>query len=120
MAMFNLGAEHVRFHNDFNEAQKGIQKMKKAYAPKEMDAEVVRSKALEEYVSATNISSVTALGHYEVEKALGSFQEQEKKLDEIHKKTAELVGYLLENRNSKGGDGHGAQAECAEESITDY
>ena len=102
-AMYYMGAEHVRFHNNFNEAQKRIQDMKKAFAPKELDAEVVRSKALEGYVSEANITSVTALGHYEVEKAFGDFQKQEKKLDESQKITAELVDSLLGGRNKKCG-----------------
>ena len=114
-AMFHMGAEHVEFHNNFNKAQKRIQDMKKAYAPKELDAEVIRSKALEDYLSATNIPSVTALGHYEVEKALDKFQKQEKNLDESQKKTAELVDSLLEDSNSKKGDGHGVKTESADE-----
>ena len=114
-AMEQMGTEHVRFHDNFNDAQERIQTMKEAYAPKELDAEVIRSKALEPYLSATNTSSVTALGHYEVERALGSFQLQEKKLDEIHKKTAELMDSLFGDRNSKRGDGHGARAESADE-----
>ena len=109
--MEQMGAQHVRFHDNFNEAQKRIQDMKKAYAPKELDAEVIRSKALQYYLSPTNTPSVTALGHYEVEKALDKFQKQEKKLDEIHKKTAELVDSLMGDRNSKSGDGRGVKAE---------
>ena len=115
MEMFYMSNEHVSFHNHFNEAQKRIQDMKNAYAPKELDAEVIRSKALEPYLSARNVPSVTALGHYEVQKALDAFQKREKELDEIHKKTAELVDSLLGNRNSKSGDGHGVKAESAHE-----
>ena len=102
-AMSYMGAEHVRFHDNFNEIQKRVLDMKKDYAPKELDAEVIRSKALRPYLSAANIPSVTALGHYEVEKAMDSFQKQEKKLDESRKKTAELVDFLLVDRNKKCG-----------------
>ncbi|KAM0794812.1 hypothetical protein BDR22DRAFT_967436 [Usnea florida] len=102
-AMSSMGAEHARFHSNFNEVEKRIQDMKKAYAPKMLDAEVIRSKALECYLSPTNVPSVTALGHYEVEKALNSFQKQEKKLDESQKKTAELVDTLGGFRNKNCG-----------------
>ena len=102
-AMERMGAEHVRFHTNFNEVQTRIQHMKKGYAPKELDAEVIRSTALDRYLSASNVPKVTALGHYAVEKALGSFQKEEKKLDEFQKKTAELVGSLLEDRSKKCG-----------------
>ena len=102
-AMSCMSDEHVKFQDNFNEAQKRIQDMKKAYAPKELDAEVIRSKALVSYLSPTNLPSVTALGHYEVEKALDSFQKQENKLDESQKKTVELVDSLIGDRNKKCG-----------------
>ena len=102
-AMERMGAEHVEFHTNFIQAQNRVERMKKDYAPKELDAEVIRSKALELYLSPKNVPSVTALGHYEVEKALGAFQKQEKKLDEIHKKTVELVDSLLGDRNKPCG-----------------
>ena len=114
-AMERMGAEHVRFHDNFNEVHERVQSMKKDYAPKELDAEVIRSTALDCYLSTSNVPKVTALGHYEVEKALGTFQQQEKKLDEIHKKTAELVDSLLGDRNTGGGDGHGAKVESVDE-----
>ena len=119
-AMEQMGAQHVGFHANFNEAQKDIQNLKKAHAPKELDAEVIRSIALECYVSETNNISVAALGHYEVEKALSSFHQQMKNLEEIRKKTAELVDSLSEDRNSKSGDGHGAKAESADEVDPDW
>ena len=102
-AMSYMSAEHVRLHTNFKDVQKRIQDMKKAYAPKELDAEVIRSKAFDSYLSHTNVPSVMALGHYEVEKALDSFQKQEKKLDESQKKTAELVDSLLGDCNKKCG-----------------
>lgn len=113
-AMFIMGAEHVDFQNHFSQAEKRIQDMKEAYSPRILDREVIRVTALKPYLSATNISTLTALGHYEVEKALGAFQKQEKELDEIRKKTAELVESLSEDHNSKKGDGHGVKAESTD------
>ena len=102
-AMERMGAEHVDFHTNFNQAQKRILDMKKAYSPKILDGEVIGVTALKPYLSTTNVPSVTALGHYEVEKALDKFQKQEKNLDEVHKKTAELVDSLLGDLNKKCG-----------------
>ena len=110
-----MRAEHVNFHKNFNEAQKRIQDMKKEYAPKELDAEIIRSKALDGYLSASNVPKVTAIGYYEVDKALGRSQEQKKQLDESQKKTAELVDSLLGDHDSKKGDGHGVKAESVDE-----
>lgn len=109
-AMKGMGAEHVDFHDHFADVQKKLQDMKKAYGDKELDVEVIRSAALDRYLSPGNLPKVTALGHYEVEKALKEFQSQEKLLDEIHKKTAMLVESLLGDRRCKCGDEHGARA----------
>lgn len=94
-AMSHMGAEHVKFHSHFDDVQKQLQDMKKAYGGKELDPEVIRSTALDKYLSAGNLPKVTALGHFAVENVLKDFQLQKKKLDEIRKQTGELVESLL-------------------------
>lgn len=108
--MEHMGAEHVNFHNHFADVQKKLHDMKETYGSKELDVEVVRSTALDGYLSGGNLPKVTALGHFEVEKALKDFQQQEKALDEIHKKTAALVESLLGDCRCTCGDGDGASA----------
>ena len=94
-AMSHMVAEHVNFHNHFGDVQKQLQDMKKAYGSKELDPEVIRSTALDNYLSEGNLPKVTALGHFAVDNALKNFQLQKKKLDEIRKLTGELVESLL-------------------------
>ncbi|KAF6218230.1 hypothetical protein HO133_006191 [Letharia lupina] len=94
-AMRQMTAEHVNFHSHFDDVQKKLQDMKKAYGSKELDPEVIRSTALDKYLSEGNLPKVTALGHFEVENVLKDFQLQKKKLDEIRKQTGELVESLL-------------------------
>lgn len=94
-AMSHMGAEHVNFHNHFDDVQKQLQDMKKAYGGKELDPEVIRSTALGNYLSAGNLPKVTALGHFALENVLKDLQLQKKQLDEIRKQTAELVESLL-------------------------
>lgn len=73
-AMRKMGAEHTNFHKHFADVQKRLQDMKNAYGGKELDVEVIRSTALDTYLSEGNLPKVTALGHFEVEKALMEFQ----------------------------------------------
>lgn len=109
-AMKDMGAEHANFHNHFGDVQKRLQAMEKDIGGKELHVEVVRSTALDRYISGNNQPKVTALGHFEIEKALTKFRLQEKELDEIQKKTAMLVDKLLGDRRCKCGDGQGAMA----------
>ena len=108
-AMRLMGAEHLNFHNHYDDVSKRLQEMKRAYGGEELDVEVIRSIALDTYLSDGNLPKVTALGHFEMERALKTFQLQEKELDEIHKKTARLVETLLGDRRCKCGDGHGSR-----------
>lgn len=110
LAMSMWGREHVNFHDHFDDVQKQLQDMKKAYGGNELHVEVIRSKALDGYLSEDNLPKVTALGHMELEIVLKDFQQQEKKLDEIQKKTARLVESLLGDRGCICEDGHGAKA----------
>lgn len=109
-AMKRMGAEHIDFHDHFADVQETLQDMKKAYGDSDLDVEVIRSTALDRYISRDNLPKLTALGHYEVEKALKDFHLQEKELDGIRKKTAMLVESLLGNRHGACDDGHGALA----------
>lgn len=108
-AMKEMGAEHANFHNHFGDVQKRLQAMVKDNDGKELHVEVIRSTALDGYISHDNLPKVTALGHFRIEKALKAFQLQEKELDAIHEKTAMLVETLLGDRRCKCGDGHGAR-----------
>ena len=108
-AMRLMGSEHLNFHNHYDDVAKKLQAMKKAYGGQELDVEVIRSTALDTYLSDGNLPKVTALGHFEIEKALKAFQLQEKELEVIHKKTAMLVENLLGDRRCKCGDEHGAR-----------
>ncbi|KAF6236664.1 hypothetical protein HO173_004955 [Letharia columbiana] len=94
-AMREMSAEHVNFHKYFDGVQIQLQEMKKAYGSKELDPEVIRSTALDKFLSEGNLPKVTALGHFAVENALKNFQLQKKMLDEIRKQTGELVESLL-------------------------
>ena len=107
-AMKYMGAEHVNFHNHFADVQKKLHDMKETYGGKELDVEVVRSIALDRYLSEGNLPKVTALGYLEVEKVLKDFQLQKKALDENRKKTEALLDSLLGDRRCTCGDGHGA------------
>lgn len=83
-AMKEMSAEHIDLHTDFDDVQEQLQDLKKAFGVKELHVEVIRSRALEGYLSEGNLPKVTARGHME--------------LDEIHKKTARLVESLLGDR----------------------
>ncbi len=106
--MKEMGSEHAGFHDHFAEVQKSLEDMKKAYDGKELDVEVIRSKALDGYISESNLPKVTALGHFEMELVLKNFHQQEKELDENRKKTVTLVESLLGDRRCTCGEGHGA------------
>lgn len=109
-AMKAMGAEHVKFHNNFDTVQNKIQDMKDAYGDKELHVEVIRFTALEGYFSNGNLPIVTLKGHLEVEKVLKKFQQQEEELEKIYRKTATLVESLLGDRRCMCRDGHGARA----------
>lgn len=110
-AMKEMGAEHVNFHNHFdNDVQKQLQDMRRSYGGEELNVEVIRSTALDRYISPGNLPKVTAFGHLQVEQVLKDFQRQEKDLDEMQRKTATLVESLLGDRRCVCGDGHGARA----------
>lgn len=68
-AMRLMGSEHLNFHNHYDDVSKRLQAMKKAYGGQELDVEVIRSTALDTYLSNGNLPKVTALGHFEIEKA---------------------------------------------------
>lgn len=108
-AMRRMGSQHLDFHNHYDDVVKKLQEMKKAYGGQELDVEVVRSTALDTYLSEGNLPKVTALGHFEIEQALKAFQLQERELEMIHKKTAMLVEKLLKDGRGNRGDGHGAR-----------
>ena len=109
-AMRKMSIENIKFHDQFADVQKRLENMKEAYGGKELDVEVIRSKALDMYISESNLPKVTALGHFELEKALKDFYLQEKELDEKRKKTVTLVESLVGDRHCKCGEGHGARA----------
>ena len=109
-AMKDMGAEHVEFHNHFADAQRRLENTKKAYGGKELDAEVIRSIALEGYLSEGNLPKVMAFGHMEMEKVLKDFEKAEMRLDSLQKETARRVEALLGNRDYECGKGQNAGA----------
>lgn len=110
MSMKQMSSENVNFHDRFADVQKRLENLKKAYGGKELDVEVIRSKALDGYISESNLPKVTALGHFEMEKVLKDLEVQEKELDENRKKTVTLVESLVGDRRCTCGDRHGARA----------
>ena len=109
-SMKQMGDEHVNFHTRLDDVQKNIQYEKKAYGVEELHVDVIRSIALDKYLSPDNLPKVTAIGHLDLEKALKGFQAEEKVLDDLQKKTEMLVDSLLEDHRCKREDGHGATA----------
>ena len=110
VSMKQMSSENVNFHDHFAETQKSLENVKKAYDGKELDVEVIRSKALDGYISESNLPKVTALGHFEMEEVLKDFKLQQKELDENRKKTATLVESLVGDRGCTCGNGNGARA----------
>lgn len=97
-AMKEMGAEHNNFHQPFTDVQKGLEDLKKAYGVKELDVEVIRSTALDSYLSEGNLLKVTAFGHLQMEKVLKEFEEEEKVLGNLQKETVKRVEALLGDR----------------------
>ena len=93
-----MGAEHVKFHENFTDVQKRLEHMKKTYGSSELDSEVIRATALEAYLSDGNHPKVLAFGRLELEKSLKEFKQEEQKLDDLQKKTAQLVEALSGGR----------------------
>lgn len=108
IAMKQMGDEHVNFHTHIDDVQKQIKHKKEVNGVEELHVEILRSIALDPYLSADNLPKVTAIGHFELERAMKDFRSREKVLDEIQKKTTMLVDSLLGGRRCKCGDGHGA------------
>ena len=109
-AMEEMGNEHVDFHNHFADARKRLEEMKKAYGGKELDAEVIRSTALQGYLSGGNLPKVMAFGHMEMENVLKDFEKEEMRLGNLQKETARRVEALLGSRDSKYANGQNAGA----------
>ena len=96
--MQKMGAEHVKFHEGFTDAQKRLEEMKKKYGTTEFDVEVIRATALDPYLSDGNLPKVMAIGRLELDKAWKEFKQEEQKLDHLQKKTAKLVDDLSGDR----------------------
>ncbi len=103
-AMQQMGTEHTSFHDHFADVKKRFENVKKAYGGKELDIEVVRSTALDRYVSEGNIPKVMALGHFEMEMVLKAYEEAEVRLGNLQKETARRVEALVGDRGCEDGD----------------
>ena len=90
-AMAKMGAEHVEFHEHLTNVQKRLEDMKRIYGDNELDVEIIRATALDAHLSEGNLPKVIAFGRLELEKAFKEFKQEEQKLDELQKKTAEVL-----------------------------
>ena len=90
-AMAKMGAEHVEFHEHLTDVQKRLEDMKRIYGDNELDVEIIRATALDAHLSEGNLPKVIAFGRLELEKAFKEFKQEERKLDELQKKTAEVL-----------------------------
>ena len=97
-AVQKMGAEHIKFHENFTDVQKRLEHMKKKYGNNELDIEIVRGTALDQYLTDGNHPKVIAFGRLELEQALKEYRQEEQKLDDLQKKTAQVVDLLSEGR----------------------
>ena len=97
-AMRIVGDEHAKFQEHFTDVQKLVEDLKKTYGGRELDVEVIRSTALKPYISTRNLPKFIAFGRPGLEEALKDLRQEEKKLDDLHKKTEELVEALSRGR----------------------
>ena len=105
-----MGAEHVDFHNHFADAQQRLKSLKNSNGVEELDPEVVRSTALDPYLSPGNLPKVMAFGHMHMEQALKKFGEEEVRLGNLQKETEKRVQALVNDEDYKSGDGKNAGA----------
>ena len=98
LAVKKMGAEHIKFHENFTDVQKRLEYMKKQYGTDELDIEVVRGTALDKYLTDGNHPKVIAFGRLELEQALKELRQEEQKLDDLQKQTAQLVETLSGGR----------------------
>ena len=100
-AMKEMGAEHIFFHGHDAVLQKRLEDMKEDNGGKELDVEVVRSTAVDQFLSDGNLPKVMALGRFEMEVVLKAFKEEEIKLGKLQKETARRVEALAKDQQTK-------------------
>ncbi len=109
-AIKDMAAEHAFFHAHSADLNKRLEAMKKDYGG-ELDNEVVRSTALDQYLSEGNRPKVVALGHFEMEKVLGAYEEADKELKGLQRETARRVEGLVGEYGGEGGEGGSVEGE---------
>ena len=98
-AMQKMGAEHVKFHDNFADIQKRLENMKKTSSDPELNVEITRVTVLDKYLPNVNLSNIMTFRRLELEKALKKFSQKEEKLEDLQKKTKELVELLSGDRD---------------------
>ncbi len=110
-AIKDMGAEHASFHAHSADLNKRLEGMKNDYGGKKLDNEVVRSTALDQYLSEGNRPKVVALGHFEMEKVLEAYEEADKELRGLQGETKRRVEGLVGEYGGEGGDGGSGEGE---------
>ena len=97
-AMQIMVDEHVKFHESFADVQKRVENMKKTSRGEELNGKIVRETALGGHLSNGNLPDITAFRRPDLEKAFKKSSEEEKKLEDLQKKTGELLNTLFGGR----------------------
>ena len=100
-ALTEIGCEHVNFHKHFDDVPARLQEITTAYGKRKLDADLIRSTALDTYLSKGDLPKAIALGYFEIEKVVKDLELQEKELDGIQKKTAIMLENILGDRRCK-------------------
>ena len=108
--MWQMATEHVSFHYNFTDSRQRLETVKEKHDGRKVDAKVIRSIALDPYLSRENLSKVITFGHMEMEHVLKKFYEEEMHLGNLQKETEKRVQAPMNDEDYKSGDVKNARA----------